>query len=203
MKDKGMPLPLWLAVLIAAGSLYSGTFASRPPADAAAGSAAKATAAKTTEADAAAEAVAEPSGLGWRDPVRLYREFFGLAPLPASDKSPAFAPLAAELRREAAARGYALQALVATVPDPLDSQVPADFDKAVDAIQKGLVHAGYLPDRIWIPWAAEGASGTDPAKKVYRGSPGLLLFRKFVDSTATEPAHRELLSVFLIGETPK
>jgi len=102
------------------------------------------------------------------------------------------------------ARGYQLQFLIALVPDPLDSQLPAAFDQAVDAIQQGFAYSnrtrtGYLQDRSWIPW-------NDPQaiqEASYRTSPGLLLFRRVRWQAGLAGRVPQLMGVFLVGETPK
>lgn len=156
-----------------------------------------------------------------REPMRLVREFFGVRSperLPAAvaggagnlsvelsaagDKVRFELPLlrGAEPPGAAAARSssyaqYDLEYLIALVPDPLDSQLPANFDLTVDAIQASLGEGGYLPDRLWLPWRAPAAA----TSRLYQRSPGLMLFRK---PSAIEGVRR-LKLVFLVGETQK
>src|ERR1700720_3568050 len=122
----------------------------------------------------------------WCEPLRLYDEFLGLPPAEDLDRQAAIqrvrdaTGLVAAKGGASQAQGYQLQFLIALVPDPLDSQLPAAFDQAIDAIQQGFAYSnrtrtGYLQDRSWIPW-------NDPQaikEESYRTSPGLMLFRRF------------------------
>jgi hypothetical protein len=156
---------------------------------------------------ASGEAAARPP---WCEPLRLYDEFLGLPPLEDLDRQAAIRRVrdalepAATTGGAAQAQGYQLQFLIALVPDPLDSQVPAAFDQAIDAIQQGFAYSnrgrtGYLQDRSWIPW-------NDPQaikEESYRTSPGLLLFRRYGQQAGLPGRVPQLTGVFLVGETPK
>jgi hypothetical protein len=103
---------------------------------------------------------------------------------------------------------YRVDFIIATVPDPIDSHLSPSFDRAVDAIQRGLQSTGLTLDRFWMPWKREGearwelslsdSKPTVSAKVVpsnsHREVPGTLLFR---DSAA-----QRLTVVFLVGEVP-
>jgi hypothetical protein len=121
----------------------------------------------------ATPAPAPPAGADPGEIVRLYREFFGV---PGKD-------LATVLR--ARPSGYGLEFMIALVPDPVDSYLPARFDQGLDAIQQSFAASSYLLDRAWLPWTEKD--------KDFRTVPGALLFRK--------PG--ALATVFLVGESPK
>ncbi len=90
---------------------------------------------------------------------------------------------------------------IALVADPIDSFLPARFDQALAGIQEGFAEAGFLLDRIDLPWAAqpeEGKSTASPADPAYRKRPGILLFRRPGRAGAGRIA-----IVFLVGETAK
>jgi hypothetical protein len=156
---------------------------------------------------ASGEAAARPS---WCEPLRLYDEFLGLPPVADLDRQAAIRHVrdaiepATKQGGAPRAAGYQLQFLIALVPDPLDSQVPAAFDQAIDAIQQGFAYSnrtrtGYLQDRSWIPW-------NDPQaikEESYRTAPGLLLFRRFGRQPGLPGRVPQLMGVFLVGETPK
>jgi hypothetical protein len=108
---------------------------------------------------------------------------------------------------------YKVEFVIATVPDPVDSHLAPSFDRAVDAIQRGLQSTGHTLDRYWIPWRREPQSRWDlspppsgaPEALVsvtarstpgdsHRKIPGTLLFR------GPEPG--KLFVVFLVGEVP-
>jgi hypothetical protein len=49
--------------------------------------------------------------------------------------------------------GYGeIEYLIATVPDPKDTRLDHQFDRALDAIRRALESADYTFDRFWLPW---------------------------------------------------
>lgn len=113
------------------------------------------------------------------------------------------AAAAIEARRGRASTGT-LEAIVATVADPIDSALAYKFDTALQALRLGLEYdlgpeqPRYYRDRAWLPWDdRERSDAQDTASKECRSSlPGVLLFRA---DTAGAPRH---LAVLLVGETP-
>ena len=108
---------------------------------------------------------------------------------------------------------YEVKFVIATVPDPIDSHLAPSFDRAVDAIQRGLQSTGLTLDRYSMPWKREPQSRWDlspspsdtPEALVsvtarskpgdsHRKNPGTLLFRS--------PDPGKLFVVFLVGEVP-
>jgi hypothetical protein len=197
----------------------------------AAGSAGSAAARAAPERDGAAAvgtapavaAAAAPEIDGWSGPLRLYAEFFGKelpGDLVAADTAAAVARYLPPADRGG---GYELDFVVALVPDPIDSEMPAAFDQALDGIQRAFANRFFLLDRRWLPWrsATETAAAAAQADRapLHRVSPGLLLFRRDGqvqdDDQETDPrcltaaAARDgqvehcLVGVFLVGETPK
>lgn len=126
----------------------------------------------------------------WTEPVRLLRELFGLPPVLEMPREQQQAELVAAAKKA----GYSLEFLVALVPDPVDSRLPANFDRAVDAIQSGYAQSDYLLDRAWLPWSDDEAK----TAAAHRAAPGLMLFRRKV-----RPGDWRLGVVLLVGETPK
>ena len=45
-----------------------------------------------------------------------------------------------------------IEYLIATVPDPKDSRLDHQFDRALDAIRRAIESADYTFDRYWLPW---------------------------------------------------
>jgi hypothetical protein len=155
---------------------------------------------------------------GWSGPLRLYGEFFGTettADLAAADTEDAVRKLVPADRG-----GYELDFVVALVPDPIDSEMPAAFDQALDGIQRGFANRFFLLDRRWLPWRTSTATAAGAAsRRLHRLSPGLLLFRRDGlvkdDPLESEPrcltaaaapdgrVEHCLAGVFLVGETPK
>lgn len=120
----------------------------------------------------------------------LYQEFFGL---PLSALTESWPESAAAIAESAKRQGYALEFLIALVPDPVDSHFSNLFDEALDALQRGLADSGYLFDRVSLPWEGKAAE-----LRLFRWIPGGMLFRQ-VD----EKGKGRLLAVFLVGESPK
>jgi hypothetical protein len=97
---------------------------------------------------------------------------------------------------------YQIKAMIATVPDPVNSHRVLQYDRALEAIERAVSSASYTFDRYWIPWdEVYSLPQSDPDKlaaideKRHRREeqPGVLLFRK---------SENDLLAVFLVGETP-
>jgi hypothetical protein len=116
-------------------------------------------------------------------------------------------PLAWELVHEAADRhNTSVQALIATVPDPVDSYESWRFDSYVDAIRQGIEKSGYLLDRFYLP-DVDPERKADPGaarKDLHTGTPGVILFRwanRAIPSPTADQT-KPLLVLFLVPETP-
>src|SRR5262245_16632961 len=111
--------------------------------------------------------------------ARLLCDFFGLerdqdAGLNPQQKSDVenwrgdYCRITSALSSNASKLGYGdPEYLIATVPDPIDTRLDHQFDRALDAIQRAIGSAGYLFDRYWLPWdrsktAAPAISPSDP-----------------------------------------
>jgi hypothetical protein len=103
--------------------------------------------------------------------------------------------------------GFKREVIIATVPDPIDSQAGWLFDAQLEAIVGAIERkvpvesaANYTRDRYVLPWncaaragqRAHGAPGARPGDP--RETPGLVVFRN--------RNQRKLLLLFLVGETP-
>lgn len=95
---------------------------------------------------------------------------------------------------------YSLNALIAIVPDPIDSHLDWAYDGAIEAIRRAEERSNHVIDRFWLPWqvadstALRGISSDEVAP--WRRHPGVMLFR------GADPAHHTLSVVFLVGEVP-
>ncbi len=92
---------------------------------------------------------------------------------------------------------YGIEFLIATVPDPISSRLPYFFDSFIDSLESAVEAAGYALDRFALPWTQsrlENAPSSSRQQSLYESTPGLILFRN--------PRDRQLLLVFLVGETP-
>jgi hypothetical protein len=99
------------------------------------------------------------------------------------------------LRDAARTHGYAVDTLIATVPDPIDSNSRWQFDPTQDAIQRAAGADGLVLDRFFIPdwkaWVAEKDRGKERGR-LHEAWPGVILFR----------GTGRLLVTFLVFETP-
>ncbi|HEU5171630.1 MAG TPA: hypothetical protein VFU46_13870, partial [Gemmatimonadales bacterium] len=47
---------------------------------------------------------------------------------------------------------WSLDAIVAMLPDPIDSHLDWGFDLDLEAIRRAYERTGYVLDRFWMPW---------------------------------------------------
>ena len=123
----------------------------------------------------------------YRDAPRLLRDFFGL---PENQVSP-------DLLKTAGDRGYTLEFLIATLPDPVDAGPGWRFDLLVDCIERALEANDFVQDRFSLPWSCNRTTAkTTPASRssLQEWEPGVILFRHL-----NRP---HLLMLFLVGESP-
>jgi hypothetical protein len=99
-------------------------------------------------------------------------------------------------------KGYHIEHLIATIPDPRDSHLDYSFDRNLDAMQRAIEVTGYKLDRYRLPWgramSSQQPGGETPyqQRRLYTREPGIILFRNI------RPEDRRLLILFLVGETP-
>ncbi len=109
--------------------------------------------------------------------------------------------------RDCAARAAirdTLQVLIASVPDPVDSHLDWAYDAYLEALRRSMGTAGYVPDRYWLPSAADsvqmvvaGGAQTDTQRvTLHEYYPGVLLFR------SVDPAQHKLALLYLVNELP-
>jgi hypothetical protein len=98
--------------------------------------------------------------------------------------------------RFARRRGWSLDAMIAMVPDPIDSHLDWGFDFDLEAIRRAYERAGYVLDRFWLPWSEAGdtlaRAGCAPGTALWQTHPGIVLLR----------SDRKLHVLFLVGEIP-
>lgn len=107
------------------------------------------------------------------------------------------------------------KAIVAIVPDPIDSMHEDMFDRLLEAIDRAAGEAGYARDRYYLPWQGDltarhrdRRTGPSPVANDHETTPGLLLFRgdcRGQPAGAVEqrpvPCQSGFLAVLLVGET--
>ena len=79
-----------------------------------------------------------------------------------------------------------IKALIAVIPDPVQTRLALRFDRAVDAIELAAESMHYVIDRYWLPWEldpktdwADYASFKEEKKdrETKERQPGLMMFR--------------------------
>src|SRR5579864_2962763 len=100
--------------------------------------------------------------------------------------------------------GENVRAMIAIVPDPVQSPMQLQFDRSIEAIQLAAESLNYVIDRYWLPWdsrpgigpaeSSEAGVRVDPAR---RNEPGLLILRW---DGATGQEQPGALYVFLVGD---
>lgn len=99
-------------------------------------------------------------------------------------------------------------AMIAIVPDPVQTHLALRFDRAIDAIELAAESMNYVPDRYWLPWDLDPKSDWvdyESVKKAKKdrvdkeSEPGLLMFRW---DAKPQDAGAIVIYVFLVGETP-
>jgi hypothetical protein len=96
-------------------------------------------------------------------------------------------------------RRYEVRCVIATVPHPTKSGIGYWYDLSLDAIERAVEQAGYVPDRAWTPPAWRRPPAKDAKIYAVDGGepderPGMLLFR--------QSDNKGLCIVWLVGETP-
>jgi hypothetical protein len=103
-----------------------------------------------------------------------------------------------------AERGIAVEFLVATVPDPIDSNARWTFDPIVTAIQQAAAASGYVLDRFYIPdWDPdrdEASAHVSTPRRTHERWPAVVLFRR--DPAPDSGDRRRVLVASLVSETP-
>jgi len=97
--------------------------------------------------------------------------------------------------------------VIATVPDPVHTDLALSFDRYVEAISQGAQEAGYIFDHAVLPWPTPGGepkeTKEDASARAFtlekENTPGLLIFRKSNPDSNLEDKH---LLILLVGETP-
>ena len=98
--------------------------------------------------------------------------------------------------------------MIATVPNPELTHLSLSFDRYVESITWALDDGdldkeSYSFDGYWFPWHTDGKEDTSERER-RSDTPGILLFRRNPQHPDAKYPHpeRDLLLVFLVGETP-
>ncbi len=127
--------------------------------------------------------------------ARLLCDFFGIKPAKPDNERGDYCLLLAGRNP----KGYHIEHMIATIPDPRDSRLDYFFDRNLDAMQRAVEVTGYVLDRNRLPWGRSMSSQQLTAyqmRRAYLREPGIILFRNI------KPDDRRLLLLFLVGETP-
>ena len=185
--EKGF-LSLLVVALVAGTAYYVPNAMGGPPAR----SSSAALAQGSASGSASAAAVNGPRR---EDAISLLAEHFGITTGGVDDtlESPRVASRLSGLGLPAA--HMTLEFLVATVPDPIDSNARWQFDPIYDSIQRAVSARGYSLDRFYIPdWdpTRNPDAGQRTAGDLHERLPGVVLFRR---------NGNEFLAVLLVFET--
>ena len=105
--------------------------------------------------------------------------------------------------------GHSILFVIATTPNPANSQLALSFDRTIESIERAAGDRGFLFDRFVFPWDAEPNRQLEPERKRVEekrrrdseARPGMLLFRGHFDEK--DPMHKfESLAVMLVPENP-
>ncbi|MBO0801437.1 MAG: hypothetical protein J2P31_21665, partial [Blastocatellia bacterium] len=147
--------------------------------------------------DAPQNAASGPPGPERDGAARLLCDFFGLKTITTDTDRGDYCLLMAGRNP----KGYHIEHLIATVPDPLDSHLDYFFDRNLDAMELAIEATGYTIDRFRLPWGRSNSQqpgGLTPyqQRRLYTREPDIILFRNI------KPEDHRLLLLFLVGETP-
>jgi hypothetical protein len=102
--------------------------------------------------------------------------------------------------------GQAIDVLIATVPDPVETHLSLFFDRTMDALQQALTREGYLFAGATLPWDSKEHPESDDwltregqvlFERAHEETPGLMIYRKRPGVKNANP-----LFVLVVGETP-
>ena len=97
--------------------------------------------------------------------------------------------------------------LIATVPDPINTQMAMEYDRSLESIERAAAASGFNFDRYWVPWDElytphpqdlNKARELQQDRHLREEEPGLFVFH----AAAEEPTKPKLLLVFLVAEAP-
>jgi hypothetical protein len=97
--------------------------------------------------------------------------------------------------------------LIATVPDPVDSKLPHEFDAVLEGIQRAFEARRFTVRASRMPWRrgrdSARSAKAGKASNLHQEIPGVLLFRKSRKLTANaNPSPEKIALVCLVGESP-
>jgi len=166
--------------------------------------------AATPNTPAAAPGNAEELG-PWTPVCRYVRMIGGSPPEQVADPGKQFC------LDPAKTSGWHVTTLIATIPNPELTHLSLTFDRYIESITWALDDGdidreSYSFDSYWFPWRSDQKAETDPDKGKAADKdrdrrsdmPGILLFRRSQQSLDPARPHpeKDLLMVFLVGETP-
>lgn len=100
------------------------------------------------------------------------------------------------LRRDFADSARDSIAMIASLPDPQTSDLAADFDGAIEALQRSAESSRYVLAHQWLPWVRKDGR-VEARVDEDAGRPGWLLFR-----SDESPPHVGALVVLVVAERP-
>jgi len=144
---------------------------------------------------------------GLEDAISLVASHFGLRSVvdPATAEAPSSADgsastpdTASRLQALHVTNGASIEFVIATLPDPIDSNARWQFDPLYDSVQRAISASGFAFDRFYIPdWDSSQDARVDQrtAIRLHERLPGVVLFRRQADSET------HFLALLLVFET--
>jgi hypothetical protein len=109
---------------------------------------------------------------------------------------------------------FSIQAIIATVPDPVHTHLALAFDRTVDAILQAAARNDYVSSSYWLPWrqnfstskGLDFSEGKEPGHDAERErQPGLVILKHVPtgkgDASPAE-SYYKIIYLFLVAETP-
>jgi hypothetical protein len=120
----------------------------------------------------------------------------GITAAPASDPSD---PAAVEGALAGASRVTVVTALL---PDPQAQELAGDFDEGIETLERAAESAGYVLERLWLPWSRQGGGAAVSRDSAHADRAGWLLFRS--DMSGADPQRLDVrrLVLLLVAERP-
>ncbi len=100
-------------------------------------------------------------------------------------------------------------AIIATVPDPVQTHMALRFDRTIDALIDAAEDNNYVSSYYWLPWQQTQSTPVDHTDTANANrstevrEPGLIIFKPVnAGRSPTDDDFRSSLYLFLVGETP-
>lgn len=107
---------------------------------------------------------------------------------------------------------HIFRTLIVTVPDPINTQLGLEYDRAMESLERAGSEASYSLSRYWVPWDEiyklpqtdlKKRNIAEDERRRREREPGVLVFRQAPPRDPPQLSDpREVLLIFLVGEGP-